>query len=265
MRYPRRNFGALSMEAAPGLFEDDEAPADAVAALAAAAPAFLRIYKCGADGATTIAALLDREQTTGERRRVTANGVDYSWSGLAVYGAGDPRRADFAFESDGVIYHAITEIAANLWADYFPFFEHAVLTLDLGGEPHPILPLEEFDTAPPANFRSPPPQDYAADLRRRVNEAAARAGAAIASLDFDAAERMVLSVDSDIHGAAALAAAYEAALAATPVSTAIFERALYWARRAAPEPHTAIEAENFRATIEESEARLIALRAAADH
>lgn len=265
MRYPRRNFGALSMEAAPGLFEDDEAPADAVAALAAAAPAFLRVFRCRADDATSLAAFLDRAAPAGERRRVSAIGVDYSWPGLAVDYTGDPRRTHFAFESGGVIYHAITEIAADLWADYFPFFEHAVLTIDPGGEPHPILPLEEFESAPPAIFLSPPPEDYAADLRRRVNDAAAHAGAAIASLDFNEAERMVLSVDADIHGAAALAAAYEEALAERPESAAIFERALYWARRAVPEPHTAIEAEDFRAAVEEREARLTALRAAADH
>ena len=59
-----------------------------------------------------------------------------------------------------------------------------------------------------------------------------------------------------ITGANALASAYETALERAPAETRIYTRALHWARSCFPDPHTAIEAEQFRAAIEEAESRL---------
>lgn len=95
------------------------------------------------------------------------------------------------------------------------------------------------------------------------NALVAASGAAIASIlerRFDAAESLIRRIDGDIYGANALAEIYASAVAAAPADNGIFDRALYWARRSFPDPHTAEEAARYAAAIDEREARLRALR-----
>lgn len=74
---------------------------------------------------------------------------------------------------------------------------------------------------------------------------------------FDEAEAVVKKVDDSIYGAVALGKMYRAKLEAIVASGAagtrdgkpraerLFERALWWMQSAYPEPHTAMEADNY--------------------
>lgn len=253
MTYPRRRFGAISMEAPPGLFEDDEAPADCIAALTATVPATLRLWKIDADDAPDLSGLMAR-LCDGVAREVAAVG-EYVWPGLAADVEGATRATHYLFEHDGAVIHGVASAATELWPDYGPFLEMAMLSLDVGTPPLPYLPLFVGGGTPEVT-RKPEVESASASLERRLAAAEAQARDLIARGQFDDAEALIRAVDADIRGASALMRAYEAVLEQAPTDGRIFERALYWARAALPEPHTAIEAEQNASAIAEREARL---------
>lgn len=254
MTYPRRRFGAVTMEAPPGLFEDDEAPSDCIAALTAIAPASLRLWKIDPDGAPDLSALMAR-LCDGAVREMAAIGEEHVWPGLAADVAGDIRETHYLFEHDGAVIYGVARAPHELWPDYGPFLEMAMLSLDIGARPSLYLPLFAGagtpDVSPKPEVESP-----SAALARRLDAAAPEAQRLIAQLKFDDAEALVRAIDSDIRGASMLMRVYEAALAQAPSNARIFDRALYWACAALPEPHTEIEAEQNESAIVEREAQL---------
>lgn len=254
MMYPRRRFGAVTMEAPPGLFEDDEAPAKCIAALTALAPATLRLWKIEPDGASDLSALMAR-LCDGAVREVTAIGEDHVWPGIAADVEGDPKETHYLFEHDGAFIHGVACAARALWADYGPFLEMAMLSLDIGARPALYLPLFAGGGTPELT-RKPEVESPSVSLDRRLAGVAAEAQRLIAQSDFERAEAFVRAINADIYGASALMQIYEAALAQAPTNARIYERALYWARAALPEPHTEIEAEKNEAAITEREAAL---------
>lgn len=254
MIYPRRRFGSLSLEVPPGLFPDDEAPEGFAAALTAAAPAILRIRTIALAGAPDLAEVL-RRAGGGPPRQVCAMGEDYVWPGLAAAMEGASRQAGYAFESEGQVWYGTLSVPDDLWNDYAPFLEDAMLSLDIGKRPAPSVPLFAGAGVPVISERAAPP-DPVDVMRQRLAEMAEETVRLVLALRFDEAEAMVRQVNSDIHGANALADAYEAALHQSPTDQNILDRAIFWAHRAFPEPHTAIEAEDYRAGAAARVARL---------
>lgn len=254
MTYPRRWFGRLSLEVPPGLFADDEAPEACVAALTAVAPATLRIRMIDLAGAADLSEIL-RRAGGGPPQQVLARGEAYVWPGLSAAMEGADRQTGYAFESDGQVWYGTLCVSDNLWNDYAPFLEGAMLSLDIGRRPAPTVPLFAGSAVPVISERAvlPDPVDV---TRQRLAEMAEETVRLILDLRFDVAEAAVRQVDSDIYGANALADAYEAALQRNPSDPTLLDRAIFWAHSAYPEPHTAIEAEDYRAGAAARVARL---------
>lgn len=257
MAYPRRQYGPISVEVPPGLFEDDEAPPGLIAAFTAIAPAILRIRTADLAGAQDLATAM-AALCVGTIRPVTATGRKHTSPGLAADLPGDPYRVHYLFESRGEAWHGVAEAPADLWADYGPFLEGIMLSLDIGEKPRPTLPLTGKAPAPQVSEKPVLP-DPIEEKKRRLTDASGEAIALILALRFEEAEARLKAIDADMFGANALASAYEAALERAPAETRIYTRALHWARSCFPDPHTAIEAEQFSAAIEEAESRLARL------
>lgn len=254
MIYPRRWFGGLSLEVPPGLFADDEAPDACVAALTAVAPATLRIRRIDLAGVADLSELL-RRAGGGAPQQVFAAGEAYVWPGLSAATDGAPRAVSYAFESDGQVWLGTLCVPDDLWNDYAPFLEGAMLSLDIGKRPAPTVPLFAGSAVPVISERAVLP-DPVEGMRERLAEMSAETVRLILDFRFDAAEATVRQVDSDIYGANALADAYEAALQRNPSDRTLLDRAIFWAHSAYPEPHTAIEAEDYRAGAAARVARL---------
>lgn len=254
MTYPRRWFGGFSLEVPPGLFADDEAPEGCAAALTAAAPATLRIRMIDLAGAADLSEVL-RRAGGGAPRQVSAAGEDYVWPGLVAAMDGAPRQTGYAFESDGQVWYGTLCVPDDLWNDYAPFLEGAMLSLDIGRRPEPTVPLFAGSAVPVISERAvlPDPVD---GIRQRLAEMAEEVIRLILELRFEEVEAAVRQVDNDIYGANALADAYEAALQRNPSDPTLLDRAIFWAHSAYPEPHTAIEAEDYRAGAAARVARL---------
>jgi hypothetical protein len=96
---------------------------------------------------------------------------------------------------------------------------------------------------------------YMESLEKKRAPAVTKAIELIAQERYDEAEQTIKSVDNSIYGAVATAKVYRQRLEelvtgglSGPNKTraeAVFWRALSWAQSAYPEPHTAIEAENY--------------------
>ncbi len=254
MAFQRRHFGGLSLEVPPGLFEDDEAPAGYAIALTALEPATLRLRMIDPAGAASLSDLMDN-LAGAPPVEVSAAGESFLWPGLAALVPGEPRVVHYLFETAGQVVHGLAAAPNDLWADYGTFLEAAMLSLDPGGTPVPTLPLFPGQGLP--DVREKPLEEDPAEARRRqLDEASGEALALILALRFDEAETLIRRLDADIYGANALARAYETALGRSPAEPSLFDRALHWARSAVPEPHTAIEAEQYATATEAREARL---------
>ncbi|MFN7180290.1 hypothetical protein [Hyphomonas sp.] len=251
--WPRRQFGDISLAIPPGLMEDDEAPPGCLVALTALAPATLRIRKIGIGAATSLADILSGLTEAPPQRDQAGQG--HVWPGLRAEPQGAPCRMHFLFESGGAAYHGLAEAPADLWADYGIFLEAVMRSIDPGGTPSPRLPLFTGQGVPDVTERAPV-ADTVEDIRRRLDEVSGEAVALIVALRFGEAEALVRHIDADIYGANALAGAYEAALEQSPEAPGLFDRALYWARSAFPDPHTPLEAEQYDSALKASEARL---------
>ncbi len=257
MAYPRRRFGAFSLEVPPGLFPDDAAPAEYAAALTALVPATLRIRTIPLAGAANLAEVLSRAGG-GPPRQVSATGEEYVWPGLSATMDGAPHEVVYAFESGEQVWLGTLSVPGDLWNDYAPFLEGAMVSLDIGARPAPTVPLFAGSAVPVISERTFPP-DPVETMRQRLAEMAGEAVRLILDLRFDEAEAAVRQIDSDIYGANALADAYEAALRRNPTDQAILSRAIIWARNAFPEPHTALEAETYRSAAEARVAGLMSI------
>lgn len=254
MIYPRRWFGGLSLEVPPGLFADDEAPDACVAALTAVAPAMLRIRMIDLAGAADLSEVL-RRAGGGAPQQVLAMGEAYVWPGLSAATGGAAREVSYAFESDGQVWLGTLCVPDDLWNDYAPFLEGAMLSLDIGKRPAPTVPLFAGSAVPVISERMVL-RDPVDGIRERLADMAEEVIRLILELRFEEAEAAVRQVDSDIYGANALADAYEAALQRNPSDPTLLDRAIFWAHSAYPEPHTAIEAEDYRAGAAARVARL---------
>lgn len=103
---------------------------------------------------------------------------------------------------------------------------------------------------------------YLEGLRQRRAPAMERAARLIDEGRFDEADQAVKAADDSIYGAVALAGLYKATLAGSHASRRrewrqrVYEKAVWWAESAFPEPHTAIETENYDRGREEARAEL---------
>jgi hypothetical protein len=106
-------------------------------------------------------------------------------------------------------------------------------------------------------------------LRRRLAVAARQALADVRAGRFEAAERRVLAVDREIQSSVMLGAMYTAELREAIASglretrpefvAALHERALHWRLSAYPEPHTAMEADDYSSGRDADRAQLDSL------
>lgn len=262
MAYPRLSFDGFTLEVPPGLFADDGAPGGCAAALTAAAPATLRIWKIASAGHADLASTL-AGFCSSEARKIETTGGSFIWPGLAAdEKAAGIRKTHYVFENDGVLYYGVAAAPDYLCADYGPFLEGAMLSLDICARPSPRLPLRASGQ-PPAIRRRPAPADPIGKMRKALTAASGAAIACVLQQRFDDAEKLIRNIDGDIYGTNTLAEIYAAAVEAAPADDMIFDRALHWARRGFPDPHTADEAARYAEAVGEREARLKALRAAA--
>ena len=103
-------------------------------------------------------------------------------------------------------------------------------------------------------------------LRRKLARAAIQALPDVHAGNFDAADALVRGVDRDIQSAVMLGAMYTDALRAAVSAgeresrpeffAALHERALRWRRSAYPEPHTAMEADDYASGRDSDRAQL---------
>ena len=108
---------------------------------------------------------------------------------------------------------------------------------------------------------------YLEDLARRRAPAVAEAKRLLAEDRYDEAEQTIVRTDSSIYGEVEVASLYRhrleelVAAGVTPQTRprleAIFHRALSWADRAFPEPHTAMEASQYDEARAENRAALV--------
>lgn len=106
-------------------------------------------------------------------------------------------------------------------------------------------------------------------LRRKLADAAQRALPDVRAGRFDAADAQVRAVDTDIQSAVMLGAMYTAALKESvgvgeresrpEHFKALYERTLRWRLSAYPEPHTAMEADDYASGRDADRAQLEAL------
>lgn len=104
-------------------------------------------------------------------------------------------------------------------------------------------------------------------LARKRAPAVAEAEGLLDDDRYDEAERAIVAVDDSIYGEVEIARLYHrrleqlVALGVTDASRArveeVFRRALSWAHRAYPEPHTALEATQYDTGRAEDRARLV--------
>lgn len=104
-------------------------------------------------------------------------------------------------------------------------------------------------------------------MKKRLNDAVLQAQPLLAERRLDELETRVRAVESDIYGMLALGKMYREHLADLVRCgeidrdrahvEAIFSRALQWAQRAYPEPHTQFEADDYEAARKEVRADLI--------
>lgn len=170
MAYPRRRFGAFSLEVPPGLFPDDEAPAEYAAALTALVPATLRIRTIPLAGAADIAEVLSRAGG-GPPRRVLAAGAEHVWPGLSATMDGAPHEVVYAFESEGQVWLGTLSVPGDLWNDYAPFLVGAMVSLDIGKRPAPTVPLFAGSAVPVISERTFLP-DPVETMQQRLAEMA---------------------------------------------------------------------------------------------
>lgn len=110
-------------------------------------------------------------------------------------------------------------------------------------------------------------EEWHRELMKRFVPAVAEAERLLEEDQFDRAEAVLQAVDRDIYGACKIEDLYRRRLEALvaggvtdenrPRVEAVYRKALYWARSAFPDPHTAMEAERYDEAREQAEAHLI--------
>jgi len=112
------------------------------------------------------------------------------WPGLSAATDGAPRAVSYAFESEGQVWWGTLCVPDDLWNDYAPFLEGAMLSLDIGRRPAPSVPLFAGADVPVISERAalPDPVDV---MRQRLAEMAAETVRLILALRFDEAEARV--------------------------------------------------------------------------
>ena len=108
---------------------------------------------------------------------------------------------------------------------------------------------------------------YLAHMAKKRAPAVAEAERLVHDDHFDEAEQTILRVENSIYAVVDLAALYRRRLeqlvaeedgtASKSRREAVFRRALDWAQRAYPEPHTAIEAAQYESGRAEDHAQLV--------
>lgn len=155
-----------------------------------------------------------------------------------------------------------------LWASYGGQLEGALLSFELESPQGPTVPCVPNGPVPIVDMPGMVPGDWPRGRGtlevddgsyERAREAARAAAVESANVlvrqgRFDDAEMHVRNADADIHGMVAIARMFEERLRELVASNAnreechaVHERALRWALRAYPEPHTAVEADDYEA------------------
>lgn len=165
----------------------------------------------------------------------------------------------------------------ELWSSYGPALEESVVSLELDDPKGPTVPcvpgaMVPICDMPDAEIGQWPRGRGAskidlAQLEPRREEAISLARTLILQDRYDDAELLLRNVDPYFHPAVALSRLYEERLrqlagdrkADKIAADEAFRRALDWSLSTYPDPHTAIEAEDFGRAQAEDRARLISI------
>ncbi|MCB1866545.1 MAG: hypothetical protein KDG50_14100 [Chromatiales bacterium] len=285
MGWPRQNLipidgPALSLALPPALLlatpdEANHPPSPPAGAswlgivLSAYTDAVISIGARPARGLSSVRAFLQthassRGSSPGSTVEVRFGGTRYGHAGLAL----DFGTAGYlaAFEDGGWLLSFEVACPARDWNDYGSFLLDVVRSAELLEPAGPSLSLDG-GAVPPLQPGQPDPEDQRlAEESSSVDSARTQAATLIAAGRWDDAEALIVNLTVPNDPGAILGQLYEQALSAIAEGSGdpadapiLFERALRWQRVAYPDPHTAIEAEDFEHGKAADETRLRAL------
>jgi hypothetical protein len=169
------------------------------------------------------------------------------------------------FEDGGTVVIMEASGTADIWSDYQPFLRAAMLSVELLSPTGPTLPLSPGGKIPELEGGIEDPRvtearDRETELERKANEARKL----IAAGNYDAAEALLAGRDAGPEVYALIGRLYEERLRdggalKSSVRENLYRRALDCNLRAYPEPHTEIEANDYRRGMDEDRARLAEL------
>jgi hypothetical protein len=155
-------------------------------------------------------------------------------------------------------------VAADIWTDYQPFLRAAMLSVEALSPLGPTLPLSPDEKVPEGGGVPDPrviaERERGTELERKSKEARRL----IEDGNFDAAEALFVGPDQGPEICALIGRLFEERLRDGGVREPriredLYRRALEWRLRSYPEPHTEIEANDYRRGMDEDRARLAAL------
>lgn len=185
-----------------------------------------------------------------------------------------------ALEDGGRFVTAHAMCASELWPSFGSVLEHAVTSFCLTRPRHPTVSCVPNGPVPICDMPGVDigewPRGRGAHVfdevkaKRELDDASATARTLIKNGQFDDAELLITNLRSTVHFTVTLSRLYRERLtelspaaqsnaALRPAAEAVFERALKWSMMAYPDPHTAIEAENFERGRQADRAALIDL------
>lgn len=169
------------------------------------------------------------------------------------------------FEDGGTVFVMEAVGDPTIWVEYEPFLQRAMLSVELLKPSGPTLPLSPGGKAPEIEAGVPDPDAVAAAAREsELDTKSAVARQLIEAGRFDEAERLLVEYGAgpDVH--ARMGRLYENELrraesADNSIREALYRRALDWKMRSYPDPHTQIEADNYRRYMAEDKSVLVKL------
>lgn len=168
------------------------------------------------------------------------------------------------FEDGGKVILMEASGAADIWTDYQPFLCAAMLSVEALSPRGPTLPLSPDGKVPKLAGGVPDPRVIAerertTELERKSKEARRL----IEDGNFDAAEALFVGRDQGPEVCALIGRLFEERLRdggvrGPSIREDLYRRPLEWELRSYPEPHTEIEANDYRRSMDEDRARLSA-------
>ena len=169
------------------------------------------------------------------------------------------------FEDGGRVLVMEASGEADIWPDYEPFLQRAMLSVELLEPLGPTLPLSPNEKVPELQPGAPDPEAVAASAHQAaLQKRCAEAEKLIRAGRFQEAEELVVGREADAAIFGRMGRLYEEYLRedgqqSKSTREEVFRRALDWKLRSYPDPHTEIEAEDYARGMAEDRHLLIKL------